>query len=265
MSGVIPATSNEDSGPGAETGCTGCGISVSAAATWLARPSTIDRPIPPPTTASAPRPMARARNGRRPVADVAGTPARGAAASSIERTWTPTIAWTAADRSEAESSASGRRSIARSPTPTSPTMPTIANDRRRRASSPNPAPMASTVSVTSTRMAGLSFVPNSATAMSFDPGGAKSMTAAPTAAIGEGAPVRNAAMSSPTASAAPAATIPDTAALVRVGRARAGRTASAGIGWLAAVVLICPWFVLRALPDQWWSWRSVCPARMTRR
>ena len=72
----------------------------------------------------------------------------------------------------------------------------------RRARSPIAAPAASTVAATSRLSAILSFVPNSATITSLDPGGAKSMTAVPTAISGDGVPAVRAATSSPVARAA---------------------------------------------------------------
>ena len=78
----------------------------------------------------------------------------------------------------------------------------------------------------------MSLVPNSDTMKSLDPGGAKSMTADPTAAIGEGTPAIRPANSSPTPSAASAATMPEIAASPRgtVPGAR-GDGVSARSGW----------------------------------
>ena len=103
---------------------------------------------------------------------------------------------------------------------------------------PRPAPMSSTVTVTRTRIAGLSFVPKIATTISLEPGGAKSMTAAPTAATGDGAPVTNAATSSPAASATAAATTPESAASPRGTRPRLGCAPGTGARVAVAVVLM---------------------------
>ena len=156
----------------------------------------------------------------------AGTPAPAAPPRpGARRTGARTSAWP-----------SGRGGTRPSRRPTSPTISSEARRVLRRARSPIPAPAASTVAATSRLSAILSFVPNSATITSLDPGGAKSMTAVPTAISGDGAPAVSAATSSPVARAAPAATTPDRAAAppggrsapAGIGRAWRGRLASAG-------------------------------------
>ena len=93
------------------------------------------------------------------------------------------------------------------------------------------APNARTASATVTLSAILSFVPNRATTNSLEPGGAKSMTAVPTAISGDGAPPADSAeMSSPAARAAPAAMTPDRAAAQRGGTAAADGAAGVDAG-----------------------------------
>ena len=121
----------------------------------------------------------------------------------------------AADTSTSVIELPATRSEASSPTPTSPRITAIARPYDRRASSPTSAPTSTTAATTTTVSAVLSLVPNSETMKSLDPGGAKSMTAAPTAAIGEGTPAIRPANSSPTASATSAATMPAIAASPR--------------------------------------------------
>ncbi len=81
---------------------------------------------------------------------------------------------------------------------------------------------------------------------SFEPGGAKSMIAAPTAAIGEGTPTTIPANSSPTASATSAVTTPAiaasprgaTAGAVTAGVAGDGTAGEADTGWLMGSVSV---------------------------
>ena len=138
-----------------------------------------------------------------------------------------------------------RRREASSPTPTIPRITAIAIAGWRRAISPTRTPTSSTAATTTTVSAVLSLVPNSETMKSLDPAGAKSMTAAPTAAIGEGMPTIRPANSSPTASATIADTAPAIAASPRGARATVEACwppatpevlAEAGAGWLMAPV-----------------------------
>ena len=123
-------------------------------------------------------------------------------------------------------------------------MTATATPYQRRASSPTIAPTRTTTATTVTVSAVLSLVPNSDTMKSLEPGGAKSMTADPTAAIGEGTPASSPANSSPAASATSAATMPASAASPRgatgatVGAAidSVGAGANARVGWLMRAV-----------------------------
>ena len=219
---MIPGTSREASGPGVGSGSTGGGISPPTAAVSPARRSRRKRPIPPPTTASAASAPAWTRNPRREGAapEVEGTPMPAVPSASRarpasrrrSRTAIPASACTVPDPIARMPLPCGSRSAATTPIATSATMPATARPRRRRARSPSPAPTRSTMPRTPRLRASLSFCPNRPTTTSFAPGGWRSMTVEPTAVTGDGAPGRSPATSSPTASAAPAATRPARAA-----------------------------------------------------
>src|SRR6185503_15922654 len=83
-----------------------------------------------------------------------------------------------------------------------------ATSGRRAASRPTHAPIPSATSTMKISNASLSFSPNSATTMSFAPGGWMSTTKRAIDRTGEGTPATTPARSSPTASAAPTATAP---------------------------------------------------------
>ena len=241
---------NEASGPGAATGSTTPGISPAAAVACWARPSSIRRPRPPPTTASAPRTPARTRNERRavdvPAPAASAPPADRAEPISESRTRIARPAWTAAETRTSIVVLPARRRDASRPTPTIPRITAIAAPCHRRASRPTPAPTRITTATTNTVRAVLSLVPNRETIRSFEPGGAKSMIAEPTAAIGEGTPAIRPANSSPTASATSAATDPASAARPRGatgtdGEAATGSTGAVpgtGMGWLMGAVSV---------------------------
>ena len=144
-------------------------------------------------------------------------------------------AWIAADTSTSVDRAAGepqrrqqadaRRSRGRSP---------IAAPIDRRASRPTPAPTRTTTATTNTVSAVLSLVPNRATMKSLEPGGAKSMIAAPDRGDRRGdARRRGPRTARPTASATSAATTPASAASPRRrdGRCGDGRRRRRRDGW----------------------------------
>jgi hypothetical protein len=120
--------------------------------------------------------------------------------------------------------ASGCPMAATKPTTPKAMKPTAATAKRRRPTTPRPAPMATEARTTTISRASLSFVPKRATTRSLAPGGCRSMTTCPTAATNDVAPGRNAASSSDTPSDTKAATAPTSAAR-GVPRSASGRVA----------------------------------------
>jgi len=80
--------------------------------------------------------------------------------------------WRPAETATIETEVPGSRSAASIPTATTPAIAATAAVNRVRARMPIPAPIARTTAATMSSNAGLSFVPNSDTTISLEPGGA---------------------------------------------------------------------------------------------